>query len=76
MLMKQLLISEQIVKKISSEAIEAELEKIARSKLDIETLKTRNSDRLDFHDCSVWSIKNALKAAYELGAASCSKSGK
>jgi hypothetical protein len=43
------------------------LEMIAREHLNIETLKTRNSDSLDFHDCSVWGIKNALQAAYDLG---------
>lgn len=42
-------------------------EMIARVHLDIETLKTRNSDSLDFHDCSVWGIKKALQAAYDLG---------
>jgi len=34
---------------------------------DAETLETRNSDSLDFHDCTVWSIKKALEQAYELG---------
>lgn len=40
---------------------------IAKQHLKIETLKTRNSDSLDFHDCSVWGIKDALQAAYDLG---------
>jgi hypothetical protein len=35
--------------------------------LFIETLETRNSDRLDFHEVSVWGVKNALMAAYEVG---------
>jgi hypothetical protein len=30
-------------------------------------LKTQNSDRLDFHDVSVWAIESALKAAFEAG---------
>ena len=42
-------------------------EMIAKKHLHIETLKTRNSDSLDFHDCSVWAIKKALQDAYELG---------
>lgn len=42
---------------------------IAKECLDIETLETRNSDSLDFYDCSVWSIRNALAQAYALGQA-------
>lgn len=44
-----------------------QLEKIANDILSIETLKTRNSDSLDFHDVSVWSLKRALEAAYKAG---------
>ena len=44
-----------------------ELEKIAKEHLGIETLKTQMSDSLDFHEVSVWSLKEALVAAYELG---------
>lgn len=40
---------------------------IALKHLDIETLKTRYMDSLDFHDISVWSLKSALEAAYEAG---------
>ena len=43
------------------------LEHIARTKLQIETLRTRKSDRLDFHEVSVWGLKRALAAAYEAG---------
>ena len=32
-----------------------------------DTLETRRSDSLDFHDVAVWSIKEALEAAYEAG---------
>ena len=39
----------------------------ANNVLGIETLETRNSDSLDFHDVSVWGVEAALKAAYELG---------
>jgi hypothetical protein len=42
-------------------------EKIAADHLQIETLETRNHDRLDFHDVSVWGVKSALEAAYEAG---------
>ena len=35
----------------------------------IETLQTRNSDRLDFHDVSVWAVQSALMAAYQAGLA-------
>lgn len=42
-------------------------EKIAKKELSIQTLKTQNSDSLDFHDCAVWGIKAALEAAYEAG---------
>lgn len=48
---------------------EEALSKIAREHLDIETLKTRNSDGLDFHECAVWCIGSALKAAFEAGKA-------
>mgnify|MGYP001172812359 CR=1 FL=1 len=43
------------------------LAEIAASHLHLETLETRNSDSLDFHDMAVWSIKAALEAAYEAG---------
>ena len=33
----------------------------------IETLETRSSDRLDFHDVAVWTIRAALEDAYEAG---------
>lgn len=43
------------------------LEQIAQHHLFIDTLQTRSSDSLDFHDVSVWGIKAALEAAYEAG---------
>jgi len=46
---------------------ESTLTQIAQASLDIETLETRMSDSLDFHDLAVWSIRNALIAAYEAG---------
>ena len=44
------------------------LEQIARSNIaGIATLRTQNSDSLDFHDIAVWELMDALEAAYELG---------
>ncbi len=40
---------------------------IAQQHLGIETLVTRNSDGLDFHDVAVWSVKDALEVAFEAG---------
>ena len=44
-----------------------QLEAIAKEILDIPTLETRMSDRLDFHEVSVWGLKAALEAAYQSG---------
>jgi len=44
-----------------------DLEKIALKWLGIPTLEPRGSDSLDFHDCGVSNIKQALKDSYELG---------
>ena len=46
------------------------LNAIAREALGLETLETRSSDRLDFHDLAVWCVKDALERAYEAGRAS------
>lgn len=40
---------------------------IAKLKLRIPTLETRNSDRLDFHEVSVTSVREALEAAFNAG---------
>lgn len=40
---------------------------IAQKHLGIETLQTRNADRLDFHDTAVWCLKDALEAAFKAG---------
>lgn len=40
---------------------------IAAEKLGLLTLETRNSDRLDFSEQSVWQLRAALEAAYEAG---------
>ncbi len=49
--------------------MEAVLAAIARKHLNVPTLDARNSDRLDFHECAVWALKEALTAAYLAGAA-------
>ncbi|HUY05048.1 MAG TPA: hypothetical protein VMV33_17360 [Rhodocyclaceae bacterium] len=43
---------------------------IAANTLRIETLETRNSDSLDFHEVAVWELKRALELAYAAGRAS------
>lgn len=49
-------------------ALDTLLLEIARKHFpNIETLETRNSDGLDFHDVAVWAIRSALVAAYEAG---------
>ena len=40
---------------------------IARRHLNIITLETRHSDRLDFHEVSVWEVKTALLDAFRAG---------
>ena len=47
--------------------INTQLTRIAQTKLRIETLETRGSDRLDFHDVAVGNLKEALEAAYNAG---------
>ena len=43
------------------------LTRIALDHLFVDTLETRKSDRLDFHEVSVWAIKSALEAAFKAG---------
>lgn len=33
----------------------------------IETIETRNSDSLDFHDVAIWCIRSAIQEAYNTG---------
>ena len=42
-------------------------QEIARKYLHIETLDTRKSDSLDFHEVAVWNLAAALEAAYAAG---------
>jgi hypothetical protein len=52
---------------MSEQRIQVELSQIAKVTLHLETLETRNSDRLDFTDVAVWAIKDALRQAYAAG---------
>lgn len=47
--------------------LEQLLTQIAQDKLGIETLETRKSDSLDFHDVAVWCLREALEAAFNAG---------
>lgn len=46
---------------------DATIQTIASDLLGLETLETRKSDSLDFHELSVWSIRDALAATFEAG---------
>ena len=52
---------------LSKPSVQKLLKKIALDHCFVETLQTRNSDRLDFHDVSVWGLQSALEAAYQAG---------
>jgi hypothetical protein len=47
--------------------VDALLTQIAQRILRIETLEPRRRDSLDFHDVSVWELRDALEAAYNAG---------
>jgi hypothetical protein len=53
--------------KAIQQQIDQLLTEIAKKHLSLETLETRKSDSLDFHDVAVWSLKEALQEAYEAG---------
>jgi len=42
---------------------------IAKRHFFVETLETRNSDGLDFHEVAVWALRAALQEAYAAGLA-------
>ncbi|QNN25122.1 hypothetical protein HED60_23535 [Planctomycetales bacterium ZRK34] len=46
---------------------DATIQNIARDLLGLETLEARRRDSLDFHELSVWQIREALEAAFEAG---------
>lgn len=56
--------------------LEQLLTQIAQNKLGIETLETRKSDSLDFHDVAVWCLRDALEAAFNAGVEQASKAAK
>ncbi len=47
--------------------LDAGMEVLAQVHLGIPTLKERNMDALDFHEVGVLQLKDALRAAFELG---------
>ena len=47
--------------------------RIASEVLNLDTIATRHSDRLDFSDQAVWTLRAALEAAYEAGLAASAK---
>ena len=53
--------------KPAAQTLDQQMQQIALDHLFIETLETRNSDRMDFHEVSVWGVRSALMAAYEAG---------
>ena len=53
--------------------IEALLQEIAAKHFFLETLETRNSDSLDFHEVAVWSIRSALEEAFAAGQAAAAR---
>ena len=48
-------------------ALDSLLTSIAKRHLRMDTLEERKSDSLDFYEVSVWSIRDALEAAYKAG---------
>ena len=55
--------------KQAAQTLDQQMQQIALDHLFIETLETRHSDRMDFHEVSVWGVKSALMAAYQAGLA-------
>jgi len=47
-----------------------QINKIATRHFGLPNLKTRNSDRLDHSNQTVWNLEAALQAAFKLGQAS------
>ena len=43
------------------------LDTIVAKRLGIQTLETQHSDQLDFHDVSVWALRESLIEAFSLG---------
>ena len=64
---RQLVARQRRIGKARAGNQDATIRLIANDVLGIETLDTRKSDSLDFHDLAVWQIRKALEAAYEAG---------
>jgi hypothetical protein len=58
-----------LVKRTPIQADSNALAAIAKEHLRLETLETRRSDSLDFHEHAVWCIRAALEAAFLAGCA-------
>lgn len=56
-------------------AITKVIEAVAKQHLGVATLTARKSDRLDFHEVSVESLRAALEAAFHAGTVSAQKRG-
>ena len=50
-----------------SKSTQSQLESIAKEYFHVDTVETRNNDSLDFHEVAIWSINDALEAAFKLG---------
>jgi hypothetical protein len=57
----------RIDKYLTEASVDGVVEDIAKKVLGVKTLRTRNSDELDFYDLAVWKIKDALVKAFEAG---------
>lgn len=47
--------------------VQKEIEKRICNELGLETLETRNSDGLDFHEISVWALRKIIEDVYAEG---------
>ena len=58
-------------RRLADEAAKADaaVTKVAHDILRLDTLETRNSDSLDFHEVAVWTIREALITAFNMGVA-------
>ena len=65
--MQSLVACQRRIEKACAGNQDATIRLIAKDVLGIETLDTRKSDGLDFHDLAVWQIRKALEAAYQAG---------
>lgn len=54
-------------KYVVTNPMQKEIFRIATKYLGVDTLESRHSDSLDFYDCAVWKIEEALEAAYLSG---------